>query len=710
MLLSTNRIFGGTEVLNDIIRDDTEQDSVDVQDALGAVDTNDNNVHVGVCATELGSAVVTPTVEATERNSGEADPTLDATDQAGDESGTKPGDTELHPHEDEESKSETNGTDVSEATPLEVFDSEDFMDGLRNEKLFYQIATDDINIAEAADLSEDDSDADDEDVMEDNDSGPVLVEGVEDIADVQLNETAPEMGRFEMTDDELRALENAGWIVYNEAQSGQLQLEAASDYYNGPWGPTQPTAAYADKPLGLFFYFLPKELRIRIANETNLYRQQSICAVAASRRQKLLARRAKDPRVGVPNLEEIETDLRKFKRIQPHEILHVVALLFEMAVAPIRAGLAKDWSTEEEGAIPRGTFSRFMKRARFEAIMKFQHFNNNEKVARRQTKHGKFGQYYKWSRRLFAEGIDLARSYPLISKKKKKTAGDTLGMAGKAVVRNISKALSGQVMKRLIVTDRYYSSTALILKLLGMDLYHVGTARIDRLGWCPLHFTQAKRPQRMPRGTYRIAQARNHPEMIALSWMDSKPVTMLATGCSTRMNSVQRKEKDGTRATVPCPQLVVDYGLGMGGVDIHDQLRLHRYSIQKCISLRKYYKQLFLCIVDMAVVNGYIVHRHTLKKRGEAPLTHADYLRHLHGQCPYLASSTHSTCVKCARPSPTPRPSRLRPATTAPNAATHSEGACPFVETFAVLRAATHSRARKSGTRLGATARASRQA
>jgi hypothetical protein len=55
------------------------------------------------------------------------------------------------------------------------------------------------------------------------------------------------------------------------------------------------------------------------------------------------------------------------------------------------------------------------------------------------------------------------------------------------------------------------------------------------------------------------------------------------------------------------------------GVDVHDQLRLQRYSIQKCVSLRKYYKQVFLCIVDMAVVNGYIVHCWKQKaKRREA--------------------------------------------------------------------------------------------
>ncbi|EGZ25559.1 hypothetical protein PHYSODRAFT_410728, partial [Phytophthora sojae] len=54
-----------------------------------------------------------------------------------------------------------------------------------------------------------------------------------------------------------------------------------------------------------------------------------------------------------------------------------IALMFARAIAPVRDGLAKHWSTQKDGAIPRGTFSRFMKRHRFESIMQFLHFNNN---------------------------------------------------------------------------------------------------------------------------------------------------------------------------------------------------------------------------------------------------------------------------------------------------------------------------------------------
>jgi hypothetical protein len=59
----------------------------------------------------------------------------------------------------------------------------------------------------------------------------------------------------------------------------------------------------------------------------------------------------------------------------------------------------------------------------------------------------------------------------------------------------------------------------------------------------------------------------------------------------------------------------------MGGVDIHDQLRLQRYSLQLSVRFRKYYKTLFLGPVDMAMVNAFIVYREALKQREKIQLT-----------------------------------------------------------------------------------------
>ncbi|POM74387.1 Hypothetical protein PHPALM_8666 [Phytophthora palmivora] len=64
----------------------------------------------------------------------------------------------------------------------------------------------------------------------------------------------------------------------------------------------------------------------------------------------------------------------------------------------------------------------------------------------------------------------------------KKNEGKEQNVGPKAVVRNITKVLRGQPYKRLIITDNYYSTIQLSIKLFNMGLYHVATVRKARLG------------------------------------------------------------------------------------------------------------------------------------------------------------------------------------------------------------------------------------
>jgi len=204
-------------------------------------------------------------------------------------------------------------------------------------------------------------------------------------------------------------------------------------------------------------------------------------------------------------------------------------------------------------------------------------------------------------------------------------------VAQRAVIKNLFDVLRGQPAQRLICTDNFYTSIPLSHKLLSMGHCHVGTMRKDRRGWCKaIDFMQKKRPKRMPRGTYRVGVWREHPEIVALAWMDNKPVRFLGTGCSTQLTEFTRQERDGSVSTVPCPRLVREYHEAMGGVDVPDQLRLQRYSIQRAIRMRKYYKTIFLGLVDLAMVNAFIVHKIAMQRRGKPVPTHAAFMRRLH--------------------------------------------------------------------------------
>jgi hypothetical protein len=83
---------------------------------------------------------------------------------------------------------------------------------------------------------------------------------------------------------------------------------------------------------------------------------------------------------------------------------------------------------------------------------------------------------------------------------------------------------------------------------------------------------------------------------------------------------------------VPCPQMVVDYQRYMGGVDIHDQLRLQRYSVQMAFVFKKYYKSIFLGLLDIALVNSYIVWRVLAKQQGLPLPAHDVFLETLQKQ------------------------------------------------------------------------------
>ena len=63
-------------------------------------------------------------------------------------------------------------------------------------------------------------------------------------------------------------------------------------------------------------------------------------------------------------------------------------------------------------------------------------------------------------------------------------------------------------------------------------------------------------------------------EIAASAWMDNKVVTaMYSRYGPSESTTVLRRQKDGTRNSVPCPVAIAAYNNYMGGVDRGDQLR-----------------------------------------------------------------------------------------------------------------------------------------
>jgi hypothetical protein len=201
-----------------------------------------------------------------------------------------------------------------------------------------------------------------------------------------------------------------------------------------------------------------------------------------------------------------------------------------------------------------------------------------------------------------------------------------------AVTRNLQQLNIRDNSWRVVITDRFYTSVKLALALLDMRFYTVGTIMTNRLGFCKDVIDRRKaRPTECPRGEYKMAFCTELPKMIALSWMDSKPVHMLATGSGIGEGTVGRRNRRGLVRQVSCPKAMMDYHKWMGGVDVHDQLRLQRYSLQLALRFKKYYKSLFLGLVDMALVNAFIVYKYK-KTQHEEQCSRDNFLSVLQNQ------------------------------------------------------------------------------
>ncbi|GMF39266.1 unnamed protein product [Phytophthora fragariaefolia] len=196
-----------------------------------------------------------------------------------------------------------------------------------------------------------------------------------------------------------------------------------------------------------------------------------------------------------------------------------------------------------------------------------------------------------------------------------------------AVTRNLKIVLSSLTRQpwHAVVIDRFYSSILLAIELLAMNVYVIDTIMTDRLGYdVNVKEKRKSRPATIPHGTFTFSRSVPVRNMIAFHWWDRKPVHYLCTGSAMTSSTVARNIKRVGRMIVPCPASVSEYQRWMGGVDVHDQLRLQTYSLQTSIKFKKYYKSLFLGLVDMALVNAYISHKEssgitgsTLMKRGE---------------------------------------------------------------------------------------------
>lgn len=155
--------------------------------------------------------------------------------------------------------------------------------------------------------------------------------------------------------------------------------------------------------------------------------------------------------------------------------------------------------------------------------------------------------------------------------------------------------------------DNLFTGHDLLVHLRELGFQASGTIRENRLRKCPLKST--KDMMKENRGSYDYRFDTNE-EILIVKWHDNKCVTV-GTNFDTvqPLSRVQRWLRDSkTKGYVPQPNVINNYNKYMGGVDHHDWL-VGKYSVS--IRGKKWYWPLFTRLLDMAIVNSWIIYQMT---------------------------------------------------------------------------------------------------
>ena len=167
---------------------------------------------------------------------------------------------------------------------------------------------------------------------------------------------------------------------------------------------------------------------------------------------------------------------------------------------------------------------------------------------------------------------------------------------------------------RHLYCDNYYSSPQLFLALWSLGIGACGTVRTNRRGVPAAMRSRAK----MTKGEVKSI---NKEGILSLQWMDKRKVTVISTLHNDDMVSKRRIRltSDGIEEIMK-PKVISDYNTHMGGVNKADQL-LSYYSFTR--RTMKWWKRVFFHLVDVAIVNSYIMYSESLQDGRK--LTHEQF-------------------------------------------------------------------------------------
>lgn len=156
--------------------------------------------------------------------------------------------------------------------------------------------------------------------------------------------------------------------------------------------------------------------------------------------------------------------------------------------------------------------------------------------------------------------------------------------------------------------DNFYTSPTLVKDLFIQGTHCCGTTTQNRKGYPDTMKDGSSWAKKESRGAMRWNR---DGDCVAVQWKDNKLVTILSSIDSANLYvEVTRKKKEAGKwstVSVRQPKCVQRYNKYMNGVDRSDQYLAKYNSLRKCI---RWWKTLFFHMVDISLVNGFILFKH----------------------------------------------------------------------------------------------------
>lgn len=185
-----------------------------------------------------------------------------------------------------------------------------------------------------------------------------------------------------------------------------------------------------------------------------------------------------------------------------------------------------------------------------------------------------------------------------------------LGASSNVVVR-LSRIVP-EFKNHIMYFDNYYTSLPLLVYLRSRGIFSLGTIRCNRIANCKLPTDYELKKQSRGYSSEFCGSAFG-VDISTTVWKDNKAVRLASTyvGIKPFENQTDLKStvprfvrSEKKYIDIPCPNIIHEYNSHMGGVDLMDGL-IGRYKIP--VKSNKYTNRLFTHLVDVAMVNAYIL-------------------------------------------------------------------------------------------------------